>query len=229
MQRFFARTPGLPPFLNVFHARFLPDREALNFFLERGMPLDERIRANLRSYDRERLIRVFYNDSRVVPLNRWVRQHARSAYVAYLLANTIRSICEPIQHYRQLISPDSSEYRMPASPTPTWPTVLSNVTFPRDSTALLVATGLLVTVMAILIRLGCYEAWWSVPILPYLTVYPLMFVVWHGDAIEVERHAYPVRLQIQLARWMALMFCADAVVLCLAGKRRLEKEFEHAE
>jgi hypothetical protein len=48
-----------------------------------------------------------------------------------------------------------------------------------------------------------------VPAFLIVSLYPLLFVVWHGDAVEVERHALQIAYQIRLAVWMALAFGLD--------------------
>ena len=51
---------------------------------------------------------------------------------------------------------------------------------------------------------------WLVPGLLLITAFPMMYVVWYGDAIEVERHAFQISLQVRLALWMMSVFLVDA-------------------
>jgi hypothetical protein len=40
----------------------------------------------------------------------------------------------------------------------------------------------------------------------------MMYVVWYGDAIEVERHAFQISLQVRLGLWMLTVLLADALL-----------------
>jgi hypothetical protein len=50
---------------------------------------------------------------------------------------------------------------------------------------------------------------WIVVILLLVTLYLLMFLVWHGDTVDMERHATPVGIQLRLAFWMMAVLLAD--------------------
>jgi membrane protein implicated in regulation of membrane protease activity len=48
-----------------------------------------------------------------------------------------------------------------------------------------------------------------IPLLLILAAYPVMFVVWNWDAVEVERHATQIGIQVRLALWMGSVFVVD--------------------
>ena len=50
---------------------------------------------------------------------------------------------------------------------------------------------------------------WLVIAVFLVSLYPLMFIVWHGNPIEIERHAAPVGIQFRLAGWMAVVLLLD--------------------
>jgi hypothetical protein len=71
------------------------------------------------------------------------------------------------------------------------------------SAVLSVASALLLTRRhSSLLLLGLFLA---------LSTYPLALVVWHGDAMEVPRHALPVALQLRFALICLLMGIFDVV------------------
>jgi hypothetical protein len=45
------------------------------------------------------------------------------------------------------------------------------------------------------------------------TVYPMMIVVWHGDAMEIQRHALVAMMILRLALWGAFFIGVDRVAL----------------
>jgi hypothetical protein len=47
---------------------------------------------------------------------------------------------------------------------------------------------------------------WVVSTLLWITIYPLMLIIYHGDAIELERHSYPLALQLRMGAWIGLVF-----------------------
>jgi hypothetical protein len=40
-----------------------------------------------------------------------------------------------------------------------------------------------------------------------------MFIIYHGDAIELERHALQVSMQIRLASWLLIVALLDVATL----------------
>lgn len=42
-----------------------------------------------------------------------------------------------------------------------------------------------------------------------VSLYPLMFLVWHGNPLEIERHAAQIGVQVRLMGWLALVAAAD--------------------
>jgi hypothetical protein len=154
-------------------------------------------------------------------VNDWLMENGRSVYLAYLLNDPIESLTSPFQDLEHLVSPDSSEYRKPINETPGWLLSLSRILFP--SSLLVVLLLFLIPGVLIVLIAGrhSFQAWWMVPYLLVLTAYPLMFIVFHGDAIELERHALQVSMQIRLAGWMLLVALVDA----FASRRRHSKVF----
>ena len=46
---------------------------------------------------------------------------------------------------------------------------------------------------------------WVVILALVVSIYPLMFIVWHGNPQEIERHALQIAVQLRLAGWMAVI------------------------
>jgi len=65
-----------------------------------------------------------------------------------------------------------------------------------------------------------------VPAFLVASIYPLMFVVWHGDAVEVERHAFQIAYQIRLAVWMAVAFGLDFLCVQVLARGNAPRAYE---
>ena len=93
--------------------------------------------------------------------------------------------------------------------------------FPHD----LIVLGLLVfPAIAGVVSLAIHRqrlSGWLVPSLLWVTIYPLMLVIYHGDAIELERHSYQLALQLRMGAWIGLIFLLDQEQL--SYKCRVEK------
>ena len=109
---------------------------------------------------------------------------------------------KPLLRARSIVNPDSSEYRLPNSPDPVWAKAISGVFFPRNMKNLV----LFIIVSTMILTLG-RRLYGAEPLLftalgLLVLAYPLAFLVWHGDSIELERHSYQVALQVRLAAWL---------------------------
>lgn len=202
----------LGPFWNVFYARILPNETALSYFVQEGLPLDTDTQQALQELDRRDFLKL-RDDPKYKPMVDWIRDNGKSTYIKLLLINPLHSMRLPLDYTHQLISPDSSEYRRTTRPTPRWSSQMSNIMYPKTTEFLLI--GLLVLGILTLITawIQFLRPWWLVPWFLLLTAYPLMFIIYHGDAIELERHAMQVGLQLRLAGWMMLVYLLDAWVL----------------
>jgi hypothetical protein len=50
---------------------------------------------------------------------------------------------------------------------------------------------------------------WAVPLTMILLVYPHAFLVWHGDAMELGRHAVQAGIQFHLGLWLLGLLALD--------------------
>jgi hypothetical protein len=180
------------PFRNVFYARILPSDQALEHFLDAGLPLDAGDVAQFRRYEREQFMENF-NSPKYEAAQDWIMDNGRSVYAAYLLKDPIRSFLAP----------------------------LKELFYPRLSLFMTLLAIVGVVLLIWISMRGGTQAWWGVPLLLLISAYPLMFIVFHGDAIELERHALQISMQIRLAGWMLLVALVDTI----ASKIKYSKVF----
>lgn len=58
--------------------------------------------------------------------------------------------------------------------------------------------------------------------------FPVAFLVFHGDAMEIQRHAIQIGVQIRLGLWMASFVIADAFLAFVAARYGAKKLSEEA-
>jgi hypothetical protein len=198
------------PFVHIFHNRFLLYEEPMAFMIDQGLP-EQAVTPEMYlgfSVFKSQL----FNNPAANDLLMWLRFRGRSAYFRYLISNPVRTLGQPIKRTSTFLSPDSSEFRRPEKSDPPWAAVLNDLMLPKSWA--LVLAGTLATV-------GWIVWYWSrggsaataaIPLALHLLAYPLAYVVWYADALELERHSDQIALQIRLSAWMLLLAAVEVTV-----------------
>lgn len=197
----------LAPYVNLLTARILPKPEARNFFAERGAPIETVFR-EAGDYGRRQLYGYLFEDQDGRALLAWIREQGTRTYLAYLLRRVDQTLITPLQNMRHLLDAGSSEYRNQQHPDPLWMSAVSRFLFPRGWKMLLVWGMGLVGLMAVLTFIGDGRSSWLLPAFMILSAIPLSYLIWHGDAIEAERHATQVAFQYRLGLWSGSLLMA---------------------
>ena len=197
------------PYFNILHMRIFPDETARSFFQAAGMPADD-VTFNILKLDRRPFFQSLEYNFGAQPLIDWVEAKGKGTYLRYLLSQPVATFMQPINRARNLISPLSTEYRADDYSVPIWLSLFSRVFFPLPLAIVFGWLGSVIVVTCLLGRVQSLRTEWIVPALLLLTAFPMVFVVWYGDAIEVERHAFQISVQVRLALWMLTVFLADA-------------------
>ena len=103
----------------------------------------------------------------------------------------------------------NDEYRQPRQPSPAWVSQLSEFLYFRSPFTLLISVGLMLAAMLVLWRQKAANPHGLVPAALMLLSYPLMFMVWHGDAGEIERHSALIGICFRLSSWMLVFWLVD--------------------
>jgi hypothetical protein len=197
------------PYLNVLHIRIFPDESAREFYQAAGMPADD-LTVRILTRNRPRFLQELAFNFAAKPLVDWVETRGRATYLRYLFSRPVDTFMQPIRQARKLISPLSTEYRTDKLSVPVWLNLLSRVFFPLPLGILLAWMGAVAILTYRSATVSGVRPEWLVPGLMLITALPMMYVVWYGDAIEVERHAFQISLQVRLALWIMSVFLADA-------------------
>ncbi|MFH1478102.1 MAG: hypothetical protein ABIH24_11530 [Verrucomicrobiota bacterium] len=195
------------PFLNVLTQRILPDPAKVKWFADQGMPVTTDLMHLAGQWGAGNNFAAYRLDS-LQSLRAWLLNHGRSVYVKYLVVNWRATILAPCRNIKSLLSAETGE-PLPPGFVPILPSWLSaGIYLPPVFPFWPWIAGL--TAFAGL-GFACWNRrrlWW-VPLGLLLLSYPHALLVWHGDAMSVERHALLLQIQVRLAFWIILLFVVD--------------------
>jgi hypothetical protein len=200
------------PAYNSLVQWILPDDRARDFFVQHGLPVSEKL-MKISQLSVVQYTEMIQQDPELAPAKQWIEQNWRSTYLGYLLANLGDSLAAPIREISTLLDDGALRYHSPIFPARPfsddmlWVTRLAYVRSPWIE-------GL----AAILLLIGCAVYWfqktpgnsigWVLSVL-IVSIYPLMFIVWHADPAEPQRHALQIGIQFRVAGWMGLVLGID--------------------
>jgi len=204
------------PLLHVVGRRVLihPDQRA--YFARHGMPTPTPL--VLRHHKALAAVGVTIpSDARSDAFLSWVRRHGRGTLARYLIAHPLGALRPLVKFRQRLLGGVTVGYRSPdarmALPEP-----IASALYPqRASGALLwlaVASGL--AVVAALVA-GPRRTW-LVPIGLILVEVPHALLVYHGDTLEIPRHAILMAIMLRLGVLMLTLFAAGALIESLIGR-----------
>lgn len=202
------------PFYDLLARRLLVEPPARAYFEARGLPVDADV-LSLSSLEPWQYQAAIRSEPRFAPLKAWIDAQGRKTYLKYLLSRPVDSLARPLPDLDELVSPDSSEYRNPLIAIPAWERWLTWLLYPRSTPFVLSALGLLAAALLALAMRGRRQPAWVVPLALLAAAYPLMFLIWHGGTLELERHAIQLAVQLRLAGWTMALLLADSLVAAI--------------
>ncbi len=196
------------PFYNVLGQRILKQEAATSYFIAQGMPDHNQIRAGAGQFGDYFL----YQQGRGLrALREWTPTKGKSTYMRYLLAHPIESLRAPLEQIHAIYQIDRNlRHYSPLSEIPAWQSFISDVFYPRRLWFEIFCLLGGVIVLAALVTKKLKRTH-LVPIVLLLLAYPVSFLVWHGDAMELERHSLNIALQWRLAIWLFVIFTVDSL------------------
>lgn len=194
------------PFLNILHDRILPSDSARQFFLEKGMPLGE-LPSELYSTDRQTFVR---SAPQYPQLLEWIDDYGRSTYFRYLIANLPSSVISAAQHLPDMVSPQSPYfYASLRLSYPSWASAISTLLYPDSVWLVLLSSVIGSFTLSYLVISHSLNLHLLLPVALLITSIPLALVIFHGDTIELSRHAFQVAVQLRLSFIISLLAIFD--------------------
>ena len=195
--------------------RILVNDQARDFFVAHGLPISDSLMGivNLYGYQYQDMIR---NDPKLQPVKQWVEQYGVSTYLLYLISNPGKTLIEPIRQVPALLDGHVSLYYYPIFPSHPYSNRISDISkiFYFRSPPIEWLAGLLLLGGSLFwIAKSKFNSAWLVLAILTLSIYPMMFIIWHGEPMEIERHAIQIGIQFRLAAWIAFIFLVDAFTI----------------
>jgi hypothetical protein len=206
---------GLPrwalPLAEVITHRILPHQEYLEYFSENGMPVTPELmafsgkNANSENY-------AIINSIELKRFSRWLFNDARNVYVKFLLAHPVYTITSPLVDLKALLGYDYLEGFHIPNYTPALPKQVNGLLYPVGWFWPYLWVSLLAAGFILVPSLRTKErAYWIIVAFLLLSL-PQLYLIWHGDALDVERHAVVMNIQFHLGILWLVIFYIDMVI-----------------
>jgi hypothetical protein len=198
------------PLLHVVGRRVLihPDQRA--YFERHGMPSPTPL--VLRRHKALAALGVTIpSDARSDAFLRWVRRHGRATLARYLLAHPLASLRPLVKFRQRLLGGVTIGYRSPdarmALPEP-----IASALYPQRAADALLWLAVVSGVALLAALVGCPRWTWLVPIGLILLEIPHALLVYHGDTLEIPRHAILMAIMLRLGVLMLALFAVGALL-----------------
>ncbi len=200
------------PLLNVIAQRVLPSQEFTAFFQSRGMPVNATL-LELKGQWGNSQDSAFYNSNGLRHFQAWLYREGRVAYYDFLFSHPGWTVAEPVRNAGGLLSPGVRSYG-PDNYQGALPGWLEAAVYPGGRMPLwsYVWLGLAAGTLAIAAaQRRQLPPGWLVGAAAVALVYPHAALVYHGDVMELARHAIGVAVQARIGVWLVLLFALDGL------------------
>ena len=209
-----SEVPTIPrwlyPLTNTILHRILPDEEFLSFFETKGMPVPPELMALSGGFANTENFAVF-NNSALDDVERWLYKRGKEVYVRFLIRHPVYTLTDPWIHVDEILQPKGLPSYAPEQYKPVLGWLFGTLLYPNSTWLVLFLA--LATVATTLIAKPWQDSsafWLLLGIL--VLFFPHFYLVWHGDAAEVGRHAIQVSVQLRLTLWLLFLLALDTIV-----------------
>lgn len=197
------------PLINVIGRRILPEQTKLEYLrLSCDMPVSPALMAMTNKFANAQE-RAFYLDPQLEDFRIWLTTDGKNCYVRLLLSDPVASIVEPLKELNGLILFHNLRNLFSDRYDPLIPFTFERFLYPVHQALSAWVLVSLVALVAIFRQLWKSNSLWSAFLLLTLTIFPHLFITWHGDAMAPERHAVSVGLQLVLAAFIMVILILD--------------------
>ncbi|MCC7116974.1 MAG: nitroreductase family deazaflavin-dependent oxidoreductase [Anaerolineales bacterium] len=203
------------PFINVVGKRILPYTDMLQAFQACGMPINDELLslAGLYANANER---QFYEDPALEDFRRWVSADGKTCYMQWLVLNPAQSVSQVWQEFDGLIYFQDVAKYFSRKYVDLLPSRVERVLYPVYFIRWIFGVLTLGAALAIYKKRWRENSLWALFIFLALTIFPHLFITWHGDAMAVERHALSVGLQVALTFWLLIFLGLEETGKCFS-------------
>jgi hypothetical protein len=201
----------LYPLTNTLLHRILPDEEYLTFFKDRGLPVSPELISLSGGLANSGDFAVF-NDPDLNDVENWLYRKGKNEYIQFLLRHPVYTLTDPWKHVDLLLAPQDLSSYAPEGYRPIQGWIAGTFLFPGSLWLLLLLTVVSIFTTVISATWRGSSVFWLLCFALILFI-PHFYLVWHGDAAEVSRHAIQVSVQLRLSLWLLLFLALDKIVL----------------
>jgi len=197
------------PLVNVILQRILPEPEYVRFFTDHGMPITPELLALSGEYAFSNWFAVF-NHEEFRKFERWLFASGRGTYIRFLMTHIFYTFLRPLQDIETILTPILISYSSERY-SPSLPDLINEILYPVRwfwgyLWISLAGAGAFISTKIIIKKTS--GVFWGVCAFFVLT-FPHFLLVWHGDAMEVPRHAVQANIQFHLGILLIFLFIAD--------------------
>jgi len=207
------------PLVNVVGKRILPYAASVKSFESCGMPVTPELLGLADSFANGQ-DRAFFNDPALEGFRTWVRERGKSCYARWLLANPVQTVGAALGEFDGLIYFEDVGKYFSRRYADILPSQAERLLYPVYYITWLWILLTIAALIAIVRRAWRNNILWAVFILLALTIFPHLFITWHGDAMAPHRHAVSVGLQLALTTWLLILLIIEQFDSQLAWEKQ---------
>jgi hypothetical protein len=199
------------PLAEVITHRILPQREYLEYFNQNGMPVTPELLA-LRGRNANSDDYAVINSTKLKKFTRWLFDDSRSVYVKFLITHPAYTIWSPLANIRVLLGYDYFVGIHVPAYVPALPALANELFYPIRWFWIYLGLSLVFIglIFATSLRTDRSVYWFIAAF--FLLSIPHLYFVWHGDALDVERHAVLANVQFHLGVGLLFTLYLDNLI-----------------
>jgi hypothetical protein len=199
------------PFINVVGKRVLPYAAMNQAFQACGMPLTSEL-LELAGLYANGYDRAFLDDPALEDFRIWVAEDGKSCYMKWLVTNPLTSVSQALGEFNGLIYFEDVNKYFSRTYVDLLPSRVERLLYPVHGVVWLFVGLIIFAFIAIYKKAWNENSLWAVYIMLCLTIFPHLFITWHGDSMAVDRHALSVGLQLALTLWLFIFLAIEYVL-----------------
>ena len=202
------------PVAEVITKRILPVPEYRQYFVNQGMPVSPELMALSGRWAHSDNYAIL-NNPRLRPFSRWLFRDGRTVYTNFLAAHPIYLLSMPLRRIDDMLAVDFS--RLIPGYQLALPSLINEFFFPiRWFRAYLAISIPLLVLVLWQHRRDTSRVFWLVVVFFTFSI-PYLYLAWHGDALDLARHASIANIQFHLGLWLVFLFFLERAILNRQG------------
>lgn len=198
------------PLMNVIGKRILPRAEVLPAFKACGMPITPELlsAAGLYANENNRQLSV---DPALEGFRLWLAEDGKSCYMKWLISNPISTAQEALKEFDAMIYFEWVGGYFSRKYQDVLPSRVERILYPVYFLPYLLAGLTLIALYGIFKQAWRDNPLWAIAIILCLTIFPHLYITWHGDDMAPERHALSVGMQLALTMWLFVFLIIEKI------------------